>query len=319
MYAVEIEGIRHTYPAGRKTPARVALKGIDLSIDKGEMFGFLGPNGSGKTTLFKILSTLIAPTEGTARILGVDITSRVSEARKSIGVVFQHPSLDRKLTVEENLLHQGHLYGMAGSELKNRITAQLERFDLAGRRREPVEQLSGGLMRRVELAKGLIHKPDVMILDEPSTGLDPGARKGLRETLDMLRKQEGVTVLLTTHLAEEADYCDRLAIMNEGEIAVIGGPEELKHEIGGDIITIVSDSPEELAGRIREKGWGEPMLVEEGVRVEMENGHEFIPRLVEAFPGLITAITLGKPTLQDVFVHQAGRSFYGAGTGDENE
>ena len=309
MNAVETENIRHTYPARRKSRARQALDGIDLSVRKGEIFGFLGPNGSGKTTLFKILSTLIPPSGGTGKILGFDLINELNQIRKQIGVVFQRPSLDKMLTVGENLLHQGHLYGLRGLALRSAARRELEKFGLADRNDESVQTLSGGLMRQVELAKGLMHSPQLLILDEPSTGLDPGARRALWETLSMLRDNDSVTILLTSHLSEEADRCDRLAIMDDGNIVATGSPDELKKEIGGDIITITSPTPNELIGRISAKYSGEPKMVNGKIRMEIEHGHEFIPKLVESFPGLVSEIKLAKPTLEDVFIVRTGREF----------
>ncbi|GMT41780.1 MAG: daunorubicin resistance protein DrrA family ABC transporter ATP-binding protein [bacterium] len=306
MTAVITDGIRHTYPS-KKEPGE-ALRGIDLSVNQREIFGLLGPNGSGKTTLFKILATLIIPTAGSARIFGKDIIGQVNEVRNGIGVVFQQPSLDRKLTVEENLVHQGHLYGLTGRGLNEKIKRQLEVFGISDRKKDFVEKLSGGLMRRVELAKGMIHEPRLLILDEPSTGLDPGARRNLRETLDNLREREGVTILMTTHLASEAERCGRIAVMDEGRIVAEGRPDDLKKEIGGDVINVTSHSPRELMEKIRVRFGGEPTVVNGDVRVEMERGHEFIPKLVETFPGLVSAVTVGKPTLEDVFIHRTGRS-----------
>jgi len=311
LNAVVTENIRHSYPARGTGTDRQALNGIDLSVRKGEMFGFLGPNGSGKTTLFKILSTLISPCGGSGKIFGLDIISRVDEVRRHIGVVFQRPSLDKMLTVGENLLHQGHLYGLRGSGLRGVMSAQLEKFGLADRRDEIVQRLSGGLMRRVELAKGLMHNPQLLILDEPSTGLDPGARRALWKTLGMLRENDSVTIMLTSHLGEEVDRCDRLAVMDDGNIVVTGSPEELKREIGGDIVTITSPSPDELIKQIRLKFSGKPTMVNGKIRLEIEHGHQFIPKLVESFPGLVSEIKLGKPTLEDVFIVRTGRSFGG--------
>jgi len=225
MYAVEIEGIRHTYPAGRKTPARVALKGIDLSIDKGEMFGFLGPNGSGKTTLFKILSTLIAPTEGTARILGVDITSRVSEARKSIGVVFQHPSLDRKLTVEENLLAIMEAIGMKAEDRKRRCTELLDELNIANIARNKGYNLSGGERRRTEIARTLVTEPKFILLDEPFAGVDPISVLDIKKIIEHL-KNRGIGVLITDHnVRETLDVCEKAYIVSHGELIASGTPD----------------------------------------------------------------------------------------------
>lgn len=289
--SVDVDGLTHRYGE------RLALDAVSFSVRKGEIFGLLGPNGGGKTTLFKILSTALRPTSGTARIAGTDV--RNDAVRRRIGVVFQAPGLDQKLTVAENLLHQGHLYGLSGSALRSRIEAELSRFKLADRARERVEKLSGGLQRRVELAKALLHHPEVLLLDEPSTGLDPGAR---RDLWDALRGLAGVTVLLTTHLLDEAERCDRLAILHKGKLVALGAPLDLRGEIGGDVVTVRSRDAEALAAGIREKLGESPTVVQGTVRLARERGHDLVGRLVESFPGLIESVTVAKPSLEDVFL-----------------
>ena len=223
---------------------RVALKNLSFRVEPGEIFGLLGPNGSGKTTLFRILSTLMVPTGGHARIAGFDVTTEPNRVRQSTGIVFQARSVDIKLTVAENLMHQGHLYGLSGARLQQRSREVLARVGLTDRAKDMVETLSGGQQRRVELAKGLIHSPAVLLLDEPSTGLDPGARRDLWQYLRVLCDEHGVSVLVTTHLMEEAEHCDRLAILNYGELVAFGTPSALKAEIGGDIVQFEAASPE---------------------------------------------------------------------------
>ena len=195
---------------------RVALDQLNLEVAPREIFGLLGPNGGGKTTLFRILSTLVKPSSGSATLLGLDLLRDTAALRSRIGVVFQAPSLDKKLKVRENLMHQGHLYGLSGVALRERIDHLLLEFNLRDRAGDLVETLSGGLQRRVEIAKSLLHRPELLLLDEPSTGLDPGARIDLWQTLYRLRDQQNVTVLLTTHLMEEAARCDRVAIIDRG-------------------------------------------------------------------------------------------------------
>jgi ABC-2 type transport system ATP-binding protein len=289
--SVDVEGLTHRYGE------RAALDGVAFSVRAGEVFGLVGPNGGGKTTLFKILSTALVPTSGTARVAGIDV--RDGAVRRKIGVVFQAPSLDGKLTVAENLLHHGHLYGLSGGGLRQRIGEELTRFGLADRAGDRVEKLSGGLQRRVELAKSLLHRPEVLLLDEPSTGLDPGAR---RDLWDALRGLKGVTVLLTTHLLEEAERCDRLAILHKGRVVALGEPLALRAEIGGDVVTVRSRDAEKLAAGIREKLGESPQLVDGTVRLARDRGHEFVGRLVEAFPGMIDSVTVAKPSLEDVFM-----------------
>ena len=243
-------------------------------------------------------------------MLGFDLRRQTAEVRRRIGVVFQSPSLDKKLTVAENLMHQGHLYGMSGLLLLHRQEEMLGRLSLTDRRHERVETLSGGLRRRVELAKGMLHRPRLLLLDEPSTGLDPGARSDLWDYLQQIRREDGATVVLTTHLLEEAEKADRIAILNEGALVALDTPDALRATVGGDSITIQTDEPAELARAI-EARFGSPASVLAGaVRLEQPDGHQWIARLVEAFPGRIQAITLGKPTLEDVFIERTGHRFW---------
>ena len=220
---------------------------------RARFFAFLGPNGSGKTTLFRLLSTLIPLQSGVIKILGSDVLRDTTQVRRQIGVVFQAPSLDKKLTAAENLWHQGHLYGLSGRELKDRCSEMLERLGVADRARDRVETLSGGLRRRVELAKGLLHRPRVLLLDEPSTGLDPAARSDLWHYLSGLARNAGVTIALTTHLLDEAEKADRLAILHAGKIVACDTPAALRATVGGDSITLTSPAPRELADAIRHK------------------------------------------------------------------
>jgi ABC-2 type transport system ATP-binding protein len=286
---------------------RLALDRVSLRIASREIFGLLGPNGGGKTTLFRILSTLIRPTSGSASVLGLDLLRDTGALRGRLGVVFQAPSLDKKLTVRENLAHQGHLYGLARGVLRERSDHLLLEFNLRDRARDLVETLSGGLQRRVEIAKCLLHRPELLLLDEPSTGLDPGARIDLWQTLYRLRDQQDVTVLLTTHLMEEAERCDRVAIIDHGKIVAAGAPEGLRAAIGGDVISARTKDATTLAERIVESLGVEVSVLNDEVRIEQPEGASFITRLVDAFPGEIDSVTLAKPTLEDVFIAKTGR------------
>lgn len=302
--AIRIEDLRHSYGN------RAALKGVSFDVRSGEIFGLLGPNGSGKTTLFRILSTLMLPTSGRAMIAGFDAAGQPDEVRRRIGVVFQSQSIDVKLTAAENLWHQGHLYGLRGALLQERIHEMLQRVGLAERAKEKVETFSGGMQRRVELAKGLIHRPGVLLLDEPTTGLDPGARRDLWQYLNELRLQERVSVIITTHLMEEAERCDRLAILNLGEVVALGTPAELRSQIGGDVILLEAVQPGSLAARIEQRFNIVATVLDDKVRMEREEGHRFITDLVEAFPGEIQSISVSKPTLEDIFIDRTGHRFW---------
>jgi ABC-2 type transport system ATP-binding protein len=283
---------------------------VSFDVRPAELFGLLGPNGSGKTTLFRILSTLMVPVAGRAVIFGHNAAEDPSRLRREIGVVFQAQSIDVKLTAAENLMHQGHLYGLRGAALKGRISEILGRVGLADRAKDKAETFSGGMQRRLELAKGLLHGPKVLLLDEPTTGLDPGARRDLWQYLRILRDEEHVTVLVTTHLMEEAERCDRLVILNEGRVVALGTPTELKQEIGGDVIVLETKDPERLAGKVRTQFRADTNVVEGQVRIEREHGHRFVTDLVEAFPGEIDAVSIAKPSLEDVFIRRTGHRFW---------
>jgi ABC-2 type transport system ATP-binding protein len=304
LSAVEIAHLAHRYGE------REAIRDLTFSVAEREIFAILGPNGSGKTTLFRVLSTLIPIQRGEARIFGRDLRREGGAIRSQLGVVFQAPSIDKKLTVTENVIHHGRLYGLGGAELRARADEMLARLGLADRRRELVEQLSGGLRRRVELATGMLHRPRLLLLDEPSTGLDPGARSDLWQYLEQVRDSEGVTVVLTTHLLEEAQRADRIAIMHRGELAALDTPAALQAAVGGDAITIRTADPPKLSAMIEQQLNTPAKVVDGFVRLEQSNGHQWIPRLVEAFAEQIESITLGKPTLEDVFIHFTGHRFW---------
>ncbi len=299
-----MEDVRHAYDG------RPALNGVSFDVRQAEIFGLLGPNGSGKTTLFRILSTLVLPSGGRASVAGCDAAGNPALLRRQIGVVFQAQSIDLKLTAEENLRHMGHLYGLSGATLKRRIAEMLSRVGLSDRARERAETFSGGMRRRLELAKGLLHRPRVLLLDEPTTGLDPGARRDLWQYLSLLRDEERVTVLITTHLMEEAERCDRLAILNEGRLVALGTPAELKSEIGGDVVVLEALDPKSLAARMASRFHVQAQVMDGKVRLEREQGHRFITDVVEAFPGEIQSVSVSKPTLEDVFIHRTGHRFW---------
>ncbi|QDT40885.1 putative ABC transporter ATP-binding protein YbhF [Gimesia alba] len=291
---------------------RLALNQLSFEVRTAEIFGLLGPNGGGKTTLFRLLSTLLPIQSGSASIAELDLATHARQIRTLIGVTFQSPSLDGKLTVQENLKHQAHLYGISGALMRERIQSALQHLGLTDRRHDLAESLSGGLKRRVEIAKGLLHSPKVLLLDEPSTGLDPGARHDLWKYLKQLQHEEGVTILITTHLMEEAEHCDRLGILHQGELVALGTPDELRASVGGDCLTIHSDNLEQLSQQISAKFGVTPQMVNHSLRLEHARGHEFLKDLIDALPELVTSVSLGKPTLEDVFIHETGHQFWQA-------
>jgi len=298
---VTIDSLTHRYIE------RVALDALSLNINEADIFCLLGPNGSGKSTLFRILSTLVAPQSGTVRILGWDVLAERAKVRLAIGVVFQSPALDIHLTAEENLTHHGHLYGLAGATLRARVREMLERVQLADRAKERIKTFSGGMRRRVELAKGLLHRPRVLILDEPSTGLDPGSRIELWHFLNTLRERDGVTILLTTHLLDEAEHADRVAILDAGRLIACDSPAELKARIGGDVIELISDDPAALQTAIATKMKLTTTRTGQTLRLESERGPLLIAELMELFSGNLKSVSMSKPTLQDVFITLTGR------------
>src|SRR3984957_3388118 len=301
--AIEVRGLSHRYGE------RLALDGVDFAVETGSIFGLLGPNGGGKTTLFRILSTLLPIQSGSAEVLGFDLARQPNEIRRHIGVTFQSPSIDPKLTVAENLRHQGHLYGLSGRALADRIGLLTAKLGFEERLSELAETLSGGLKRRVEIAKGLLHRPQALFLDEPSTGLDPGARHDLWRYLRGL-KEERVTVLVTTHLMEEAERCDQLGILDHGRLVALDTPLALRATLGGDYVTVHCDTPEVLAERIRERFGVTPQKIGGALRIGKDRGHEFVRDLVEAFPNDVETVSLGKPTLEDVFIERTGHRFW---------
>ncbi|MFM7735051.1 MAG: ATP-binding cassette domain-containing protein [Alphaproteobacteria bacterium] len=301
---LEVEGLSFAYGD------HVALDGLSFAVRRGEIFGLLGPNGGGKTTLFRILATLLAPRSGTARVGGRDVAREPQAVREHIGVVFQAPSLDGKLTVRENMRHQGHLYGMSGAALEARVDKMLDRVAMHAREGDRVEALSGGMKRRVDLAKGLMHRPALVLLDEPTTGLDPGARIDLWDYLAAARAEDGLSILVTTHLMEDADRCDRLLIIDRGRIVALDTPEALRDGVGGDVVVARTRDPHGLAEDVRRRFSEDVEVVDDTIRIRRARGAEFVPALFDAFPGRIEAVSVGKPTLEDVFIQRTGHRLW---------
>jgi ABC-2 type transport system ATP-binding protein len=297
---IRVQNLTHRYGD------RLALSNVNFDVNAGEIFGILGPNGGGKSTLFRILATMMAPTEGTAEIDGHSVATDPAGVRRAVGVVFQTQSLDKALTVAENLRAQGHLHGLSGALLRDRMQNAMQRLGLEDRRNDLVDTLSGGLRRRVEIAKALLHKPKVLLMDEASTGLDPAARRELSHHLESLREHEGVTILLTTHILADAERCSRLLLLHQGNIVTQGTPAELRASIGGDVVVLETSDAKSLAAAIKDR-FALPATARDGeVRVEIQSGHRFIAEVVEAFPGAIDSVGLHKPSLEDVFMRETG-------------
>ncbi len=303
MMIVSVQDIRHRYGT------HVALDGVSFDVASGECFGLLGPNGSGKSTLFKILTTLLPLTSGRAIVASHDVMTSRADVRRAIGVVFQSPSLDVFLTVRENLLHAGHLYGLTGATLSARIQEAMTALQIADRANSRVKTLSGGLKRRVEIAKCLLHHPALLILDEPSTGLDPLARKELWRHLQQLRQDRGMSILVTTHFMDEAERCDRLGIFDRGRLVALGTPDELKRRIGGECVTIEGDELDALASDVESLLNRKAARIDGLLKLETPDGVAAMTRIMSSLGPRIRSITLGKPTLEDVFVHETGHPF----------
>ncbi|HKV45463.1 MAG TPA: ATP-binding cassette domain-containing protein [bacterium] len=285
-----------------------AVRGVSFSVAAGEIFGFLGPNGAGKTTTIKMLATLLRPTAGRAALAGYDIVARPGDVRRSMGIVFQDHSLDNRLTAEQNLRFHAMLYGVPSREVETRLAEVLAMVELTERRRSRVATYSGGMQRRLEIARGLMHEPRVLFLDEPTLGLDLQTRNHIWEYVVELRRREGVTVFMTTHYIEESEHCDRIAIIDGGRIVALDTPDALRRQVGGDVITITSPDAASLAREIASRFEGGVRVTDGQVVVERERGAEFVPRVAAAFPALVTAVAVKRPTLDDVFLKLTGHA-----------
>jgi ABC-2 type transport system ATP-binding protein len=300
MAAVTVSGLTKTYDQVE------AVRGIDFEVAEGEVFGFLGPNGAGKTTTIKILCTLAHPTSGRAEVAGYDVLEARNEVRRNIGLVFQEPTLDGYLTAEQNLRFHGELYGVPRTQLRARMDEVLRMVGLYERRADLVQTYSGGMRRRLEIARGLLHSPHVLFLDEPTIGLDPQTRASIWEYIAELRRREQITVFVTTHYMDEAEHCDRIAIMNEGQIAVIDTPDALKSGIGADRVQIrTADDQAAIAG-LRSVFGIEAAIHEDAVTFAVPGGAEFVPRLFRELDVPVETVTVTRPSLDDVFMTYTG-------------
>jgi len=285
-----------------------AVRGIDLEVRRGEIFGFLGPNGAGKSTTINMLCTLLRPTSGVATVAGFDVRTEPNEVRARLGLVFQDPSLDVQLTAKENLEFHAFLYQVPSRERATRIAEVLEMVSLTDRADSLVQTFSGGMKRRLEIARGMLHTPEVLFLDEPTIGLDTQTRRHLWEYLRELPKRDGVTIFMTTHYMEEAEFCDRIAIIDHGEIQAVGTPEELKAMVGGDVVTLVTANNEVALPLVAGIAGSDPMVDGETIRVEVSDGAGFVPRLVRELPVEVRSVGLRRPSLDDVFLKLTGRA-----------
>ncbi|HVT70479.1 MAG TPA: ATP-binding cassette domain-containing protein [Trebonia sp.] len=285
-----------------------AVRGIDFEVQPGETFGFLGPNGAGKSTTIKILCTLADPTSGTARVAGFDVRSQRDSVRRSIGLVFQDTTLDSYLTGEQNLRFHADLYGVPRSQVDARMKMVLDMVNLWDRRDSVVMTYSGGMQRRLEIARGLLHAPRVLFLDEPTVGLDPQTRSSIWEYINDLKQREDITIFLTTHYMDEAENCDRIAIIDHGQIVGIDTPENLKASVGKDRVQISTVDDAEAIRELKER-FGLDAAVHEGlVTFSVASGEHFVPRLFAEMPLPIRSVSVARPSLDDVFMSYTGRT-----------
>jgi ABC-2 type transport system ATP-binding protein len=290
----------------KKFGAITAVDGIQLDVQSGQIFGFLGPNGAGKSTTIKVLATLLRPTSGKASVAGFDVLTQPTEVRQSIGLVFQDQSLDDRLTAEENLWFHAMLYDVPSDIFSKRVEEVLRLVDLVDRRGSLVRTFSGGMKRRLEIARGLLHHPKVLFLDEPTLGLDPQTRNAIWTHVKALRQAKGSTVFMTTHYMEEAEHCDKIAIIDHGKIQAVDSPLNLKRMVGGDKIIVGGDDG--LLEDLRHSYKVDAQTVNGEIHFQMDRGAEFIPRLVSEFAGRIKSIQVKEPSLEDVFLRLTGHT-----------
>ena len=308
MNAIQVDKLVRDYGDFR------AVDEISFDVHESEIFGFLGPNGAGKTTTINMLCTLISPTGGTAQVSGFDIATQPAEVRSSIGLIFQDPSLDEQLTAYENLRFHAMLYDVSRDEFQRRSDELIEMVDLADKLGDRVITFSGGMKRRLEIARGLLHRPKVLFLDEPTLGLDPQTRRHIWEYLHKLRERREVTMFMTTHYMDEAENCNRIAIIDHGEIVALDTPANLKTRVGGDIITMRTSDNELASARLQTTFDANTRIGPEGQLImETERGDQLIPRIIETFsngdkPIEVQSVSLRQPTLEDVFIKLTGHA-----------
>jgi len=303
MVAVEVRGLTKDFGEVK------AVRGVDFEVATGETFGFLGPNGAGKTTTIGMLCTLVKPTAGRASVAGYDVTGDRADVRRSIGLVFQDPTLDNYLTAEQNLRFHAELYGVPRAMVRERLGSVLELVGLADKRKTEVRTFSGGMKRRLEIARGLLHAPVVLFLDEPTIGLDPQTRRSIWEYIRTLKDTEGTTIFMTTHYMDEAEYCDRIGIIDKGQIVAMGTPEQLKASVGKDRVQIQTGNSEGAITALKEHFDIDAAVHEDSVTFSVSSGGEFVPKLFARFSELvipIRSVGVSRPSLDDVFMSYTG-------------
>ncbi|SDH49291.1 ATP-binding cassette domain-containing protein [Nonomuraea jiangxiensis] len=310
--AVSVHGLKKTY--GKLD----AVKGVDFEVRPGEVFGFLGPNGAGKTTTISMLCTLVNPTGGSATVAGHDVVRERDEVRRNIGLVFQDPTLDGYLSAEQNLRFHAELYGVPKSVVGDRIRQVMEMVALWDRKDAKVMTFSGGMKRRLEIARGLLHSPRVLFLDEPTVGLDPQTRSAIWGYINQLRLLEDITIFMTTHYMDEAEYCDRIAIIDHGQVVVIDSPEALKASVGKDRVQIHTADDAAAIEALRERFGLEAAVHEGAVTFAVAAGEEFVPRLFAELGMPIESVSVSKPSLDDVFMSYTGTTIRDAEAGADN-
>jgi ABC-2 type transport system ATP-binding protein len=300
--AIEVQDLRKSFGDVE------AVRGVDFEVATGEVFGFLGPNGAGKTTTINMLCTLAKPTGGSARVAGYDIVRERDDVRRHIGLVFQDPTLDGYLTAVQNLRLHAELYGVESALVPARMRQVLEMVGLWERKDVPVRTFSGGMRRRLEIARGLMHSPRVLFLDEPTIGLDPQTRSSIWSYINLLRETEDITIFMTTHYMDEAEVCDRIAIMDQGEIVALDTPAALKARVGADRVRIQTDDDEAAIATLSQRFGLEAQIAEGAVTFFVPSGEEFVPRLFAELGVAIKSVSVSRPTLDDVFMSYTGKT-----------
>jgi ABC-2 type transport system ATP-binding protein len=311
--AIEVDGLTKAFGDVE------AVRGVSFGVAPGEVFGFLGPNGAGKTTTINVLCTLARPTSGTARVNGFDVVDERDDVRRHIGLVFQDQTLDGYLTAEQNLRLHGELYGIDPGVLPVRMRQMLEMVDLWDRRDQPVLTWSGGMRRRLEIARGLMHSPRVLFLDEPTIGLDPQTRSSIWEYIRALQRSEGTTIFMTTHYMDEAEFCDRIAIMDRGEIVALDTPGALKASVGADRVVLGTADDDAALAALRDRFDLDATVAEGAVTFHVASGEAFVPRLFAELGVGITSVAVSRPTLDDVFMRYTGSTIRDAENGGASD